>query len=231
MRGPVLLFAVCALASLLQACSKNDADAAAPAAPEQAAAEAPAEATASAAETQSGLQSQSVAAASVGSAPVWTVDYAASRLGFTATQSGAAFEGEFEKFDAKIALDPDNPATAMIEVTIDMTSAATGDQQRDTALPGSDWFKVREFPSARYVATKVVRAADGSFVAEGDLTIRGVTKPLPLPFTLVIAGDAATAKGEATLMRTDFGVGEGEFADGAWVGLDVKVTIDIRATR
>ena len=137
----------------------------------------------------------------------------------------------FEKYDAKIVLDPDNPADAQIDVTVDMSSAKTGDKQKDSALPGSDWFKAKEFPTARYVATTVGKQADGSYVAEGDLTIRGVTKPLALPFALTIDGDTATAKGEASLVRSDFGVGEGEFADGTWVGLDVKVTVDIVATR
>lgn len=165
------------------------------------------------------------------SAPAWKVDYAKSRLGFSGTQTGKAFEGRFEKYDARIAFDPANPAHALIDVTVDMSSAKTGDRQRDAALPGSDWFKVKQFPTARYVATRVEKKADGSFLAHGDLTIRGVKRSLPLPFTLQVDGKTATAKGEARLVRTDFGVGQGEFADGAWVGLDVTVTVEIRAMR
>lgn len=163
--------------------------------------------------------------------PVWKVDYANSRLGFVGDQTGKNFEGAFRKYEATIVLDPDDPANARIEVTVDMTSAVTGDKQRDSALPGSDWFKAKEFPVARYVARSVEKKADGSYVAAGELTIRGVTKRVPLPFTLKLDGKEATAKGEATLIRSDFGVGQGEFADATWVGLGVKVTIDLRATR
>lgn len=171
------------------------------------------------------------AAAAAVSAPAWKVDYAKSRLGFSGTQTGKAFEGRFEKYEAKIAFDPENPENALIDVTVDMSSARTGDRQRDAALPGSDWFKVKEFPAARYVAARVEKKADGSFIAHGNLTIRGVERSLPLPFTLQVDGKTATAKGEARLLRTDFGVGQGEFADGAWVGLDVTVTVEIRAMR
>ncbi|NWG70675.1 MAG: YceI family protein [Parvularculaceae bacterium] len=163
--------------------------------------------------------------------PSWKVDYANSRLGFVGEQTGKAFQGKFRKFEATIVFDPDNPATARIDVTVDMTSAVTGDKQRDSALPGSDWFKAKEFPVARYVARSVEKKPDGSYVAEGDLTIRGVTRRVPLPFTLTLDGKKATAKGEASLIRSDFGVGQGEFADATWVGLGVKVTIDLRATR
>lgn len=169
--------------------------------------------------------------ASASSSPQWTVDYGASRLGFSATQNGAAFEGEFEKFDAKIAFDPEDPADASIDVTIDMTSAATGDKQRDSALPGSDWFKAKEFPTARYVADRVVKNSDGSYVAEGELTMRGMSRPVALPFALAVDGNVATAHGEVTLVRTDFGVGQGEFADDSWVGLEVKVSVAIEASR
>lgn len=161
----------------------------------------------------------------------WKVDMADSRLGFSGTQTGTPFEGEFETFDATIILDPDDLATASIDVTVNMTSAKTGDRQRDSALPGSDWFKAREFPTARYLASRIEKQADGTYLAQGELTIRGVTKPVPLPFTLTIEGDAATAKGEASLIRSDYGVGQGDFADETWVGLEVKVTVDIKAVR
>jgi polyisoprenoid-binding protein YceI len=171
------------------------------------------------------------AAPAASAAPAWKVDYAKSKLGFSGAQTGKPFSGQFGKYDAKIALDPNNPAKSTIDVTVDMTSAKTGDKQRDSALPGSDWFKAKQFPTARYVAKMVEKKADGTYIAHGDLTIRGVTKHVPLPFTLKIDGKNAIAKGEATLIRTDFGVGQGDFADGTWVGLDVKVTIDIKASR
>ncbi|MEX0645843.1 MAG: YceI family protein [Parvularculaceae bacterium] len=161
----------------------------------------------------------------------WTVDMTTSRLGFSASQTGKPFEGQFEKFDAKIAFDPADLSKSSIDVAIDMTSAKTGDRQRDQALPGSDWFKTKDFPTARFAATEVEEAGEGRYIAHGSLTIRDATKPIDLPFSLEINGDAAHAQGEATLMRVDFGVGQGEFATDEFVGLEVRVIVDVTATR
>jgi polyisoprenoid-binding protein YceI len=62
------------------------------------------------------------------------------------------------------------------------------------------------------------------------LTLRGVAKPVTLPFTLAIAGTTAHAKGHLNLARTLFGIGQGTWSSGQWVALDVGVDVDIVAT-
>lgn len=161
----------------------------------------------------------------------WIVDKSASRLEFTATQTGKAFTGEFEKFDASIDFDPDNLEETSISVVVETGSARTGDRQRDDALPTGDWFAVKAFPEATFVSDDVVSAGDGRYEAHGALTIRETSRPLVLPFTLSIDGDRAVADGDTTLVRTDFGVGQGEFASDEWVGFDVSVAFHIEATR
>ena len=66
---------------------------------------------------------------------------------------------------------------------------------------------------------------------DGNLTLRGVTRPLTLPFTLEIDGSVAQAKGRVELSRDAFGVGQGPWATGEWVALEVGVDIAITATR
>lgn len=161
----------------------------------------------------------------------WIVDMDQSRLGFTASQNDKAFEGRFKDFDAAIVLDPDNLDAASIDVTISMSSAETGDRQRDSALPGKDWFDVKNYETARFVSTDISSTGDNTYEARGALTIRDVTEDIILPFSLVIDGDTAKAEGAVTLMRDTFGVGRGEFTTGKWVGLSVEVTVDISATR
>lgn len=161
----------------------------------------------------------------------WTMDETASRLEFTATQTGKAFSGSFEEFDASIVFDPDNLETATISVVIKTASARTGDRQRDGALPTNDWFAAKAFPEATFSADEVVRVGEGRYEARGALTIRGTSRPLSLPFTLAIEGDRAVADGETTLVRTDFGIGQGEFATDEWVGFDVSVAFHLEATR
>ncbi len=160
----------------------------------------------------------------------WTVDKAKSRIEFTGSQTGKDFTGSFADYEAAIRLDPADLSSAHIKVTIDMASAETGDRQRDDALPSSDWFSVKDFPTAVFDATEI-RAVGAGYEALGKLTIRGVSKDLILPFSLAIAGDRAKAEGAVSLLRTDFGVGQGDFSTGEWVGLDVKVAIHIEAAR
>ncbi len=161
----------------------------------------------------------------------WTVDYDQSSLGFEATQNGKVFDGKFDEFEASIVLDPSDLVNASIDVSIAMDSAQTGDRQRDSALPGTDWFDAKSHPTARFVSTSVRSVGENAYEAAGALTIRGVTNDVTLPFALVIEDNAAKAEGRVTIMRDAFGVGRGEFKTGTWVGLSVDVVVDITASR
>lgn len=161
----------------------------------------------------------------------WSVDKARSKLGFSATQNGNRFEGVFTEYEAQIFFDPKNLSDASVNVSIKMDSAETGDRQRDSALSGADWFKVKEFPTAKFISTDIKLVGDGNYQAIGALTIKDITKDIVLPFTLNIEDDTATSNGSVTLVRTDFGVGQGEFSTEQWVGFEVDVSIDVVATR
>jgi polyisoprenoid-binding protein YceI len=163
--------------------------------------------------------------------PNWTVDPARSRLGFSGTQTGEPFRGSFARFKAAIAFDPTHPEAAHIKVTVDLSSATTGDTQRDTALPGDDWFDIAHFPQATFSSDTIRKKSDGSYEAVGTLTLRGISHPLTLPFTLEISGASAHAKGHAMLVRTAFGIGQGQWATADYVALEVGVDIDLVATR
>jgi polyisoprenoid-binding protein YceI len=163
----------------------------------------------------------------------WLVDPAKSSLGFVGQQSGKSFEGRFKSWQAEISFDPEAPAAGHARVVIDMASASTGDRQRDSALPEADWFDVKKAPQAVFTATSFTAAGPGQFVAQGSLDIRGLVKPVSLPFSLEFSGDGAArtahAKGGLDLLRTDFGVGQGEWADGSFVALKVAVVVDLIA--
>lgn len=158
----------------------------------------------------------------------WTVDKGKSRIEFTGSQVGTEFTGSFSSFDVSIVFDPGDLGAARIKATIDTASAKTGDRQRDDALPSKDWFSVSEFPAAVFESSDI-RAAETGYEAKGTLTLRGVSRDLTLPFSLDISGGRAVADGAVSLVRSDFGVGQGEFASGEWVGLDVKVSVHIEA--
>ena len=159
----------------------------------------------------------------------WTLQPAASTLGFSGTQTGAAFTGTFTQWNAAITYDPAHPEAAHVKITIQTASAHTGDTQRDTALPGTDWFSAKAFPQAVFDATGFTSAGGDKFTTTGTLTIRGVSKKLTLPFTLDLSGKTATATGSLTLTRTDYGVGQGSWSSGDWVGLQAGVNFTLVA--
>jgi polyisoprenoid-binding protein YceI len=167
-------------------------------------------------------------AAAPACAAAWTVQ-PGSTLGFSGVQTGAPFAGHFDKFTATIAYDPASPQTASVKIVIDTASAKTGDTQRDTAMPDADWFDAAAFPQAVFTATGFTPAGGDHFTTTGTLTIRGTTQKLTLPFTLDISGNQAEAKGTVTLLRTAYGVGQGSWSSGDWVGLNVGVTFDLKA--
>ena len=159
----------------------------------------------------------------------WTLDPAHSTLSFSGKQTGQPFTGHFGSFNGTISFDPKHPESGRAHVTIALSSATTGDRQRDGALPGQDWFNVTQFPSAVFDAQSFRAKGDNAYEAVGTLSIRGISKPVTLPFTLDINGATAHAKGHLDLVRSAYGVGQGPWATGQWVALDVGVDIDIIA--
>jgi len=245
MKNRSLLAAILLLAACGSKSEGSEAATAAPAASEPAASEPAssdaADAAASAAAPAEAVTDSLVLASNNSAAPAtsdkplaapshWTVDKGATQIEFTGSQTGKEFTGRFSSFDIEIVFDPDNLGASHIKATIDTASASTGDRQRDDALPSADWFASSTYPAAVFESTDI-RASGGGYEANGKLTIRGLSKDIALPFTLDIRGDKATADGSLSLLRTDFGVGQGEFSTGEWVGLDVKIAIHVEATR
>jgi len=154
-----------------------------------------------------------------------------STLGFATSWSGDAVQGRFDKWTADILFSPDVLDGSKVSVTIDLASVKTGDEQRDSSLPSGDWFDVAEHPKATFTATKFTKTAEGRFVAHGTLSLRGVSKPLDLPFRLKITGDTATVSGVTSLDRTVFGVGQGEWKSTDQIPAKVSVSVSLKAKR
>ncbi len=164
-------------------------------------------------------------------APVWTVDKGASKVAFSSSFDGGAFSGAFRRWDAAIRFDPANLAGSSVTATFDMTSAVTGDSDRDEALPLDDWFAAKRFPKATFTATSFKAMGGNRYQAVGALTIRRVTKPLTLPFTLVITGGVAKMNASVGLNRLAFGVGQGDWKTTEVVPGTVTVNISLTAKR
>lgn len=161
----------------------------------------------------------------------WVID-PASTLTFTGKQAGDAFTGSFTRFTPVVEFDPAKPETAKISVTVDMKSATIDDKDKNESMPTKDWFFVEKFPTATFESTRVTAlSSEKAYVAEGNLTIRGVSKPAALKFTFSEAGGKATVDGGAVVQRNDFGVGEGQWKDDQWIAYPVDVKFHLIATK
>jgi polyisoprenoid-binding protein YceI len=163
--------------------------------------------------------------------PAWLVDKAASSVRFTSSMAGQGFTGVFRRWDADIHFDPANLAASSVTATIDVGSASTGDPDRDQALPTATFLDAPAFPRATFVARGFTALGPGRYQASGVLTLRGVGKPLTLPFTLAIAGPRADMTAKVAINRLAFGVGQGEWTATTTIPAAVTVSIAITARR
>jgi cytochrome b561/polyisoprenoid-binding protein YceI len=164
-------------------------------------------------------------------APVrWQVQ-GGSTLAFTTAWSGSPVQGRFDRWKADILFNEAALDRSKVTVTIDMSSASTGDPQRDASLPAPDWFDSAAHPVATFTAGRFTRTGEGRYVAHGQLSLRGVTKPLDLPFELKIEGDRAAVSARASLDRLAFGVGQGEFSATDQIPAKVQVRVQLQAKR
>jgi len=168
----------------------------------------------------------------------WQVDKAHSTIKFSITHFFTPVTGTFDDVDATINFDPNNLAESNIDVTIPIESVNTRNDRRDNHLRSEDFFNTSQWPNMRFVSNSIEQTGDNQFVARGELTIRDVTREFDLPFELKgvmdhpmqentrVAGIVANAE----LMRTDFGVGVGDWAATAVVGDQVDIELNLELT-
>lgn len=144
----------------------------------------------------------------------WTSDPAHSKLGFTVTHMMVSdVEGTFKNFTATIASSKDDFSDATIDMSADIASISTDNDQRDTHLKSPDFFDAAKFPKMTFKSTSVQKTGDKTYKVNGNLTLRGVTKPVSFDATLrgtyvnQAQKQVAGFKVSGVIKRTDFGVG------------------------
>jgi polyisoprenoid-binding protein YceI len=182
----------------------------------------------------SATQSEPAPAAAATGPAAWRVDTGASAIGFAFTYDDGGgeptrFSGRFSRWRADIRFDPENLEASSAVVTIETASAADGVQVHDNALPTPAWFDAAGHPTAVFRTTRIRRQGNG-YVARGDLTIKGRTRSVDLPFTLAIDGERARMNGDLAIDRHDFGIGEDTEADDM-ISRDVQVSVRVEAVR
>lgn len=144
----------------------------------------------------------------------WVIDMEASQVGFRTEAFGGTTEGEFERYQATIRLDPADLSAAMIDAEVFTVSGATGNGQIDQSMLADDGLAPEAHPIARFVSNDI-RSSDNGYDAHGTLSIRGVDQAVILPFSLEISEGRAVAEAEMEIARLDFGVGSASWGDTA----------------
>lgn len=153
----------------------------------------------------------------------FTAATGASKLEFTGIQAGAEFAGTFHAYSAAVDFDPNALDRAHIDVQIQLASVDTKDKDRDQTIRGPDIFDAAHFPIAHYVTRSITKSGKG-YTAIGALTLRGVTKDVPINFKFTPLSQSAELVGAAQLKRLDFGAGQGDWKSTEWIADPVRIT-------
>ena len=167
----------------------------------------------------------------------WKLDSENSSVTFVCRHANFTnVRGMFQQPSGTVVLDEATPVNSEVNATIDAKSITTGVEERDTHLKSPDFFDAARNPVITFVSTSVTRSSDTAYSVTGNLTMRGVTKPVTLAVTAsppfqhygtIRRGIEATT----TVNRQDFGVGVAEWnvpaeSGGLLIGNSVKITID-----
>src|SRR5512145_1993606 len=116
-----------------------------------------------------------------GQVSTWTFDPAHSHASFSVRHMIISnVRGELGKFSGTLTLDEKDITKSTVEATIDVTTIDTREPKRDEHLRSPDFFDAAKFPTLTFKSTKVEKAGKGALKVTGDLTMRGVTKPVVL---------------------------------------------------
>ena len=160
----------------------------------------------------------------------WNADKAHSKVGFTVTHLMLSeVDGNFKKFDASIISEKEDFSDAIFEFSADVNSVETGTDMRNGHLQKADMFDAEIFSTISFKSTSISKVDAKKFKLNGNLTMKGVTKPVVLDMTLNGIGKnqrtqkpIAGFKLTGTVKRTDFGIG-------GMPSMTVSEEIEIRA--
>ena len=163
----------------------------------------------------------------------YTLDPAHTRIGFVARHAMVTkVRGAFNEFEGTATLDGANPANSSAQVTISTASIDTRNAQRDGHLRSNDFLAMDEYPQITFVSTGARQVDESTFELTGDLTIKGVTNPITIPFSFEGAakdpfGNLRVGfEGAVTINRKDYGITWNAALETGGVLVSDKVTLE-----
>lgn len=163
----------------------------------------------------------------------WQMETSASRLEFVASIQNGPAAGVFNSFDTRLHFEPDTPAEARLEVSIDITSADMHNAELNDAVKGPLWLDFEHHPAAAFHSRSIERIDTSHFLAHGELELKGVRRPVDVPFEWQQVDDHASMRGELSIARGDFDIGGGEWASSETVSgtVIVRFKVELRKQR
>jgi polyisoprenoid-binding protein YceI len=163
----------------------------------------------------------------------YTLDVAHSRIGFAARHAMVTkVRGAFNEFEGTAKLPTPDPRTWNVQLAIQAGSIDTRNEQRDGHLRGGDFLSLEEYPTISFNSTSVEQVGESTFRVTGDLTVRGVTRPVSVDFeyegaaTDPFGNSRVGFEGSASISRKDFGITFNAALDTGGVLVSDKVDLE-----
>ena len=167
----------------------------------------------------------------------YTIDAAHSQIGFVARHAMVTkVRGSFNEFEGSGSFDAEDPTRSNLQLTIQAASIDTRNADRDQHLRSNDFFAMDEYPEIRFVSTAVEPAGDDRYRVTGDLTLKGVTKPVTVDFEYTGAAvdpfgnQRIGFEGRATVNRKDWGVTWNAPLETGGVLVGEKITLEFEVS-
>jgi polyisoprenoid-binding protein YceI len=167
----------------------------------------------------------------------YTIDPTHSRIGFVARHAMVTkVRGSFNEFEGSGTFDADNPSNSQLQLTIQAASIDTRNADRDGHLRSNDFFDMDAYPEITFVSTAVEQTDDDEFKVTGDLTIKGVTKPVTIEFEYTgtavdpYGNHRIGIEGKTTVNRKDWGITWNTALEAGGVLVGEKVTLEFEVS-
>ena len=156
----------------------------------------------------------------------WVIDETKSNVNFAVTNFGKEVHGTIGGLNGTIHFIKTKPEASHFETSLKVNSINTNNKKRDADLMHDKYFEEDKFPEIKFQSKKV-SSSGNNFITTGDLTIKGITHEVQIPFDFDEQGNTGTFSGHFTIKRNDFNIG----GKGPIMGKDININIKAAATK
>lgn len=152
----------------------------------------------------------------------WQSEPAESELVYAVNFEQLPINGQFKEFSV------DYIAEQQLRVVVNIASVDMGNSDINQAIRDVDWFDIKNHSQAVFFSDNIKAVGETEFVAEGQLQLKGISKPVTVPFSWQASAETVAMTGKLTLSRSDFAIGSPEWASGNQIGIDVSVSFAVK---